>query len=106
VASFGLRLDSTRRRVGTGVGSAAPTPRAAGEAEEFLTGELASAGAWESREPIAPSVMRRFAELVASASAPIDDVRGSADYRRHALGVMARRTLGWAWDEYRNGVAA
>ncbi len=106
VASFGLRLDATGRRVGTGIGSAAPTPRAALEAEELLTAELESSGAWETREPIAPAVVRRFAELVASAAAPIDDVRGSAAYRRHALDVMARRTLTWAWDEYRNGVAA
>jgi hypothetical protein len=24
-------------------------------------------------------------------------VRGTAAYRRHALSVLARRTLGWAW---------
>jgi CO/xanthine dehydrogenase FAD-binding subunit len=78
----------------------------ASEAEALLTGELESAGAWDSRNPIAPSVVRRFSELVASAAAPIDDVRGSAAYRRHALEVMARRTLSWAWDEYRNGEAA
>jgi CO/xanthine dehydrogenase FAD-binding subunit len=106
VVSFGLRLDATGRRVGTGIGSAGPTPRVASAAEDFLAGELESAGAWGSREPIAPTVVRRFAELVASAAAPIDDVRGSAAYRRHALDVMARRTLTWAWDEYRNGDAA
>ena len=106
VASFGLRLDVAGRRVGTGIGSAGPTPRTASEAEAFLADELEAAGAWDARAPIAPSVVHRFAELVAAAAAPIDDVRGSADYRRHALGVMARRTLTWAWDEYRNGVAA
>ncbi|HLN77734.1 MAG TPA: FAD binding domain-containing protein [Nocardioidaceae bacterium] len=106
VASFALRLDGGSRRVGTGIGSAAPTPRVAADAEAFLCGELESAGAWESRAAIAPSVVHRFGELVASAAAPIDDVRGSAAYRRHALEVMARRTLTWGWDEYRNGVAA
>ena len=105
VASFALRLDSSGRRVGTGIGSAAPTPRVAAEAEQFLAGELESTGAWDSREAIAPSAVHRFAELVASAAAPIDDVRGSADYRRHALGVMARRTLTWAWEDYRKGSA-
>ena len=31
--------------------------------------------------------------------------RGSADYRRHALAVLARRTLSWAWDSYRKEAA-
>jgi CO/xanthine dehydrogenase FAD-binding subunit len=44
--------------------------------------------------------------MVASAAAPIDDVRGTAAYRRHALAVMARRTLGWAWADYRKEAAA
>jgi CO/xanthine dehydrogenase FAD-binding subunit len=101
VAAFAVSLDADRHRVGTGIGSAAPTPRRAVEAEEYLVAELSSEGAWESREPIAAPVVRRFGELVAGAADPIDDVRGSAAYRRHALAVMARRTLTWAWDEYR-----
>ena len=34
-----------------------------------------------------------FAERVAEAASPIDDVRGTAAYRRHALRVLTRRAL-------------
>ncbi|WP_410620856.1 FAD binding domain-containing protein [Amycolatopsis sp. cmx-8-4] len=101
VAAFGLALHPAEKRVGTGIGSAAPTPRRAFDAEEFLAGELD----WESPRALTDSVKRRFGDLVAAAAAPIDDVRGSAAYRRHALSVMARRTLTWAWGEYCEGSA-
>lgn len=93
VCSFALALDRARRRVGTGIGSAGPTPLRAAEAEEFIAGELD----WEKRAAPTEATVRRFGELVASAARPIDDIRGTADYRRHALTVMARRCLSWAW---------
>ncbi len=102
VAAFGLALHPDRRAVGTGIGSAAPTPRRASAAEEFLAGELTSTGLWESRGELPEATAARFGELVAGAAAPIDDVRGSARYRVHALSVMARRALTWAWAEYRD----
>jgi len=89
--------------VGTGIGSAGPTPLRAPEAEEFLAGALAESGLWESAACLPDQMARRFGELVAAAARPIDDVRGTAAYRRHALSVLARRTLGWAWDSYRAG---
>jgi CO/xanthine dehydrogenase FAD-binding subunit len=87
--------------VGTGIGSAGPTPLRAQAAEEFLSGALAEASLWESAGPLPDHVAQRFGELVAAAARPIDDVRGTAAYRRHALSVLARRTLTWAWDSYR-----
>ncbi|WP_055481866.1 FAD binding domain-containing protein [Sphaerimonospora mesophila] len=100
VCSFAIALDGSdrpeARRVGTGIGSAAPTPLRAVAAEAFLAGELD----WAGGSALDEEVARRFGELVAAAAAPIDDVRGRAAYRSHALAVMARRTLGWAWHDY------
>ena len=89
--------------VGTGIGSAGPTPLRARAAEEYLAGALAESGLWASAAPLPASVAVRFGELVAQAARPIDDVRGTAAYRRHALAVLARRTLAWAWGAYRQG---
>jgi CO/xanthine dehydrogenase FAD-binding subunit len=100
VTAFGLALHPDRRAVGTGIGSAAPTPVRAFEAEAFLAGALDESGLWESREVLPLSVVTEFGALVSAAARPIDDVRGTAAYRRHALSVLARRTLSWAWTDY------
>jgi CO/xanthine dehydrogenase FAD-binding subunit len=107
VCAFGLALSPGRRKVGTCVGSAGPTPIRAAEAERFIGGVLEEGGFWESRGVIPEALLRRFGELAAGAARPIDDVRGTAEYRRRSVGVLARRTLGWAWEEYRgaNGAA-
>jgi CO/xanthine dehydrogenase FAD-binding subunit len=97
VCSFAIALHPAERRVGTGIGSAAPTPLRATAAEEFLAAELD----WDG--PLDDAVAREFGRLAAEAAAPIDDVRGTAGYRRHALAVMARRTLTWAWQDHRAG---
>jgi CO/xanthine dehydrogenase FAD-binding subunit len=101
VSAFGLALHPQRRVVGTGIGSAAPTPRRALAAEDFLAGELAAAGLWESRDALPEGLAVEFGRKVRDAAAPIDDVRGSAAYRLHSLSVMARRAATWAWDDYR-----
>jgi CO/xanthine dehydrogenase FAD-binding subunit len=102
VCSFALTLHARDRTVGTGIGSAGPTPLRAPDAEEFLAAELD----WDGARALDERVARRFGELVAAAARPIDDVRGTAAYRRHALAVLARRTLGWVWDDYRGGARA
>ena len=95
VCSFALALDEDARQVGTCLGSAAPTPRRAHDAERFIARALD----WDGGSLPDDATLARFGELVAQAASPIDDVRGSAAYRRHALGVLARRELAWAWRE-------
>ena len=75
--------------MGTCIGSAGPTPLRAPEAEAFAS----------SLSTLTDEDAAHFGELVAAAASPIDDVRGPAAYRRHALSVLARRTLTWAWSE-------
>jgi CO/xanthine dehydrogenase FAD-binding subunit len=101
VASFALSLDPSARSVGTGIGSAGPVPLRAAEAERFLEGVLDEEGLWTTRGSLSEAAVTRFGQLASEAARPIDDVRGSAAYRRHALAIMAARALVWTWDEFR-----
>ena len=103
VCALALTLDPEHHRVGAGIGSAGPTPIYPAEACTFIEGVLDEQRLWEQRREVHYSALTKFAELLVNAARPIDDVRGTADYRRHALWVLARRTFMWAWDEYRTG---
>jgi hypothetical protein len=101
VCSFAFALHPARRVVAGCIGSAGPTVLPTPEAERFLEAELSDRDLWDSRGELNEAVMARFGELAAAQARPIDDVRGTADYRRHAIAVLARRTLHWTWSEYR-----
>lgn len=97
VANLCFAMDQQTRTVRVALGSVAPTVVRAREAEAYLAGELEAAGAWDDlRAALTADVPEGFAERVRAAASPIDDVRGSAGFRRHAIGVLARRALGWA----------
>ncbi|MGH2670720.1 MAG: FAD binding domain-containing protein, partial [bacterium] len=100
VASLCLVLDEERRAVRVALGSVGPTILRAAEAERFAADALAGAGVWDdaAARPSAAAVAE-FGDRVAAAAKPIDDVRGTAAYRRHACGVLARRALTWALDD-------
>jgi carbon-monoxide dehydrogenase medium subunit len=60
----------------------APTPVRATAAEQALQGQ-----------PLTAAAIERAAELAVQAARPIDDQRGSAEFRRHLVRVLTRRTL-------------
>ncbi|HEX5951331.1 MAG TPA: FAD binding domain-containing protein [Actinomycetota bacterium] len=100
VASLCLALDPATRTARVAMGSVAPTVIRAPEAEAFLADAVERAGAWDDpRAPVAADDAEGFAERVAAAARPIDDLRGSAAYRLHAVRVLARRALARASDE-------
>ncbi|HMQ31903.1 MAG TPA: FAD binding domain-containing protein [Chloroflexaceae bacterium] len=65
------------------LGCVAPTIVRAPAAEDSLVGR-----------PLGPEAIARAAELALEACAPIDDVRGSAGYRREAVAALVARALG------------
>jgi CO/xanthine dehydrogenase FAD-binding subunit len=62
--------------------SVAPTPVRAVAAERALEGHA-----------VTPETIERAAALAVEAARPISDQRGSADFRRHLVRVLTRRTL-------------
>ena len=71
------------RQARIALGAVAPTPVRAHAAEEVLCGQ-----------PLTPEAIAEAARLAAEATRPIDDIRGSAAYRRRVAEVLVRRLLG------------
>jgi CO/xanthine dehydrogenase FAD-binding subunit len=94
ICSVCVQVDEGARTVRVAIGSVGPTVLRAPDAEGFARDAIEDAGGWEdpSRRP-GETAAARFGELVAAAARPIDDVRGTADYRRHAVRVLARRAF-------------
>jgi CO/xanthine dehydrogenase FAD-binding subunit len=102
IAGVSLQVDAAEHRLRVALGSVGPTILRAPEAEAFGAGALEDAGAWADPRAVVPDdALARFGELTAAAARPIDDVRGTAAYRRHACTVLARRALAWALDDRR-----
>ncbi|MDG2351473.1 MAG: xanthine dehydrogenase family protein subunit M [Acidimicrobiales bacterium] len=89
VVSLALVTDYLGKKLRVGVGSVSPVPFRATAAEEFIAQEFD----WETNSALSEKVINKFSELVADSTKPIDDHRGTADYRKHAVGVLAKRAL-------------
>ncbi len=98
VASVALALDHRSRTVRCSLGSVGPGPIRATTAEAWLAAAidwdgLARPGGSASAGPAGatPPDLAHFGRLVAGDARPIDDHRGTAAYRRHAVAVLAER---------------
>ena len=89
VVSLALVKDHLGRKLRVGVGSVSPVPFRAAAAEEFISHEFD----WETNSGPSEKVISKFSELVADSTEPIDDHRGTANYRKHAVKVLAKRAL-------------
>ncbi len=82
VASQLTLSDGVCAKARIALAAVAPVPLRARAAEQALEGK-----------PVTPEAIERAAELAVGAAEPISDQRGSADYRRHLVHVLTRRTL-------------
>jgi CO/xanthine dehydrogenase FAD-binding subunit len=90
VAGVCVQLDEVEHAVRVALGSVAPTVVRAPEAETFA----AAVVDWDDpTAALTPGELAVFGNLAAAYIQPIDDVRGSADYRRHVVAALARRLL-------------
>ncbi len=89
VASLALLVDAHGKSLRVGVGSVSPVPFRASSAEEFIEEEFD----WENYSQLPEKVKSKFSKLVADSTKPIDDHRGTAEYRKHSVAVLAKRAL-------------
>jgi CO/xanthine dehydrogenase FAD-binding subunit len=93
VASLALAVDRDGRTVRCALGSVGPVPLRARDAESWLAERVD----WDRLTVTDPAALGHFAVLVAQAARPIDDHRSTADYRRHAIQVLAERAAAQAF---------
>jgi CO/xanthine dehydrogenase FAD-binding subunit len=82
VASQVSLTDGVCRKARIALAAVAPVPVRATAAEQALEGQ-----------PLTPQAITRAADLAVEAARPITDQRGSAEFRRHLVRVLTRRTL-------------
>lgn len=88
VAAVCVVVDRATESVAIALGSVGPTVLRAPDAERFAASRID----WATLR-LSDDALRQIPDLVASAARPITDHRSTAEYRSHAVGVLARRLL-------------
>jgi CO/xanthine dehydrogenase FAD-binding subunit len=78
LSAHGTTIEQAR----IGLAAVAPTPLFAAEASQWLSGK-----------PATEKTFELAGELARRAASPISDMRGTAEFRLHLVGVLTRRTL-------------
>jgi len=86
LSSDGQTIEQAR----IGLCAIAPTPKYAAEASTWLKGK-----------PASEDIFARAGELARQVASPITDMRGTAEYRMHLVGVLVKRTLARAAERAR-----
>ena len=92
IASACFVHDAPSKNVRLALGAVAPTIVRCAEAEASLDGVLAAG------RPLTQQDLNRFKDLAAASARPITDHRSTAEYRRHAVSVLAKRLAERAFD--------
>ena len=99
IAVVGVGVTVTRKgdrctQARIALGAVGPTVFRAKDAEKMLTGA-----------PMSEELIEEVAQIAMKQSNPIDDLRASADYRRHSVHVLTRRLITQAWQSLPEKVA-
>ena len=89
VASSCVAIDKPTNSVRIALGAVGPTIIRCRDAELWLSGQFD----FSTTSAIDTAVAKEFGRRVALESKPIDDHRSTAEYRRHAVGVLAQRLI-------------
>ncbi len=80
------------QRAGVGLTNVSFIPLKAAKVEDFLKGK-----------PLDAAAIKQASEIAAAESQPMDDIRGSADYKRDLVRVLTARALKQAIDRAKGG---
>ena len=89
VASACLAVDKSTKSVRIALGAVGPTIIRCRDAEDWLAEQLDIS----TSTGIDVATAKEFGRRVSIESKPIDDHRSTAEYRRHAIGVLAQRLI-------------